>query len=297
MKPRITASSIASSSITERHLALSRVDRTGLPGRVFLAAVLVGVLVMMAPAGAVSAPAPDGFRALEGAVTPKRAVPYSVSSQRIIFRFKARRAVRLRLEIVRVKSGRVVRRLVTGPLRPGRWHRRIWNGLDRKGRLAGSGRYILKAGPAGGQLRVFARMKLHGHQFPVDGPHGVRGYIGEFGAPRTGGRIHEGFDVTAACGTPLVAVRSGTVIKTAYDPELKGYYVVLKGRSERRTYLYAHLTRPAPVRKGQRVRAGRRLGTVGQTGNAASTPCHLHIEIRSRGRLLDPEPLLDSWLD
>jgi murein DD-endopeptidase MepM/ murein hydrolase activator NlpD len=50
------------------------------------------------------------------------------------------------------------------------------------------------------------------------------------------------------------------------------------------------------VRAGQEVRAGRRIGTVGQTGNAASTPCHLHIEIRSRGDLLDPEPLLNSWL-
>ncbi|MCB0871313.1 MAG: M23 family metallopeptidase, partial [Solirubrobacterales bacterium] len=53
--------------------------------------------------------------------------------------------------------------------------------------------------------------------------------------------------------------------------------------------------RPAPVRRGQRVRAGRRLGSVGQTGNAASTPCHLHIEIRTRGRLLNPEPLVNAW--
>lgn len=154
---------------------------------------------------------------------------------------------------------------------------------------------MVRVGPVGGRLRILGRSRLHGHTFPIDGPHGTRGYIGEFGAPRSGGRIHEGFDATAACGTPLVAVRSGTILKTAYDPALKGYYVVLKGRSERRTYLYAHLARPAPVRSGQKVRAGRRLGTVGQTGNAAGTPCHLHIEVRSRGALLDPAPLLSSW--
>jgi murein DD-endopeptidase MepM/ murein hydrolase activator NlpD len=185
---------------------------------------------------------------------------------------------------------------VTAPLRPGRWHRRFWNGLDQKGRLVAAGRYRVRIGPVRGRLRTLAHIRLHGHTFPVDGPHGVRGYVGVFGAARTGGRVHEGFDVTAACGTPLVAVRSGTVLKNAYDPELKGYYVILKGRSERRTYLYAHLIRRASVRAGQEVRAGRRIGTVGQTGNAASTPCHLHIEIRSRGDLLDPEPLLNSWL-
>jgi murein DD-endopeptidase MepM/ murein hydrolase activator NlpD len=265
--------------------------------RVWLAAALATLAALLAPGLSGAATGETGFRGLEGTVAPKRAVPYSVDAQRIIFRFGARRAVPVEIKVVRIASGRVVRRFRTGPLRPGRWHRRIWNGLDQKGRLVASGRYLVKVGPAGRKLRGLARMKLYGHLFPVDGPHGIRGYVGEFGAGRTGGRIHEGFDVTAACGTPLVAVRSGTVIKTAFDPELKGHYVVLKGRSERRTYLYAHLIRPAPVREGQQVRAGRRIGTVGQTGNAAGTPCHLHFEVRSRGRLLDPEPLLYSWLD
>jgi murein DD-endopeptidase MepM/ murein hydrolase activator NlpD len=273
------------------------VSRVGIRQRTAFTAFLAGVVVLLTPAWSEASAKPDGFRALEGAVTPKRAVPYSVDSQRIIFRFKARTATRMEVRVVRVAGGRTVRRFVTGPLRPGRWHRLFWNGLNQKGRIVASGRYLVKAGPAGGRLRTLARTKLYGHRFPVDGPHGIRGYIGEFGAPRTGGRIHEGFDVTAACGTPLVAVRSGTVLKTAFDPELKGYYVVLKGQAERRTYLYAHLIRAAPVRKGQLVKAGRRIGTVGQTGNAAGTPCHLHIEIRSRGRLLDPEPLLYSWLD
>src|SRR3954468_10095476 len=52
------------------------------------------------------------------------------------------------------------------------------------------------------------------HVFPVQGPHGNRGGIGEFGAPRSGGRTHEGFDIVAACNTPLVAVRNGKVLRS-----------------------------------------------------------------------------------
>ena len=46
-----------------------------------------------------------------------------------------------------------------------------------------------------------AASPYYDHVFPVQGPHGTRGPIGEFGAPRDGGRTHEGFDITAACGT------------------------------------------------------------------------------------------------
>ena len=295
MRPRTTASSIASSSITRR--PLPRFGRLlPLSGQLLplFAALWLGAAVL--PADASGSP---GFRDLEGTVAPRESVPRSVEPQRVVFRFRAKRAVRIEIRISRLggsgTAGRTVRRFTTGPLRPGRWHRRNWNGLDSKGRLVAAGRYRVRVGPAGGRLGTLARPRLHGHTHPVDGPHGIRGYVGTFGAPRTGGRIHEGFDVTAACGTPLVAVRSGTVLKVAYDAALKGHYVVIKGRSERRTYLYAHLSRTPAVTVGQLVRAGRRLGEVGQTGNAASTPCHLHIEVRSRGRLLDPEPLLLSW--
>jgi len=305
MTPRSTASSTASSSITELNLQSDRRrpgDRLTGASPIWLAcALLVPMALMMlaGPGGSAAATGSSVFSDLEGSVTPRGSVPYSVNPKRIIFRFRAERALRLEIRIRRAgagaSSGRLVRRLVTGPLRPGRWHRRVWNGLDAKRRLVGAGQYRVRIGPAGGRLRTLARPRLHGHLFPIAGAHGTRGYIGEFGAPRSGGRIHEGFDATAACGTPLVAVRSGTVLKTAYDAALRGYYVVLKGRSERRTYLYAHLARPPVVRAGQEVRAGRRLGAIGQTGNAATTPCHLHIEVRSRGRLLDPGPLLAFW--
>lgn len=233
---------------------------------------------------------------LEGrAVTPQDAIPGSVDPVRLHFRFDGRRPLRAAIRIQKLGTGQVIRRFATGRLAPGRWHHLTWGGRTQRGRLTPPGKYRALVGPVGGPFRSLGRFRLHSHQFPVDGPHGTRGYIGEFGAPRVDGRTHEGFDVTAACGTPLVAVRAGTIIKKAYDPELYGNFVILKGEGERRTYKYAHLIRPAPVNEGQKVRAGRRLGSVGQTGNAASTPCHLHIEIRSRGRLLDPGPLLRAW--
>ena len=131
--------------------------------------------------------------------------------------------------------------------------------------------------------------------FPVRGAHGTRGAIGEFGAPRDGGRWHEGFDVVAACGTPLVAVRGGRVLRRGFDPVLYGNYVLIHGEGEPRSYFYAHLPRPAPVHRGERLWTGERVGSVGETGNARTVGCHLHFEIHVDGHPIDPEPLLRHW--
>ena len=229
--------------------------------------------------------------ALVAAVLLSGAVAAPAGADQKPLRFKLGRGS----AILKTGSGRTVKRYTPGNQRPGRWHAVRWAGRLKSGRLAGSGSYKVMLGPVGGPLRGLGHLRLHGHTFPVDAPHGVRGYIGEFGAPRVDGRTHEGFDITGSCGSPLVAVRSGRILKTGYDPELYGNYVVLKGAEEHRTYKYSHLKKPAAVNEGQRVSAGRRLGSIGQTGNAAGTPCHLHFEIRSRGRLLDPHPIVDSW--
>jgi len=239
---------------------------------------------------------PPRLRVVEAGVTPRESVPDSIRPLRLYLRIRADRRTAASVRIRRLGDGRTLRRFVLPDLAPReRWHRISWDGRTARGRLAPAGRYAAVAGPVGGPLRRVARFRLHDHVHPIAGPHGVRGAVGEFGAGRTGGRVHEGFDATARCGTPLVAVRAGRILEAADDPALKGYYVVLKGEGERRTYLYAHLRRPAAAHRGQRVRAGRRLGAVGRTGNAASTPCHLHFEVRSRGRLLDPWPILRSW--
>jgi len=136
---------------------------------------------------------------------------------------------------------------------------------------------------------------FYSHVFPVAGPHWLRGAIGEFGAPRSGGRSHEGFDLVAACGTPLVAVRGGRVLRTGYDPVLYGNYLLIHGEGERRSYFYAHLPRSSPLQRGDLVRTGQRVGAVGDTGNARTVGCHLHFEIHVGGRPVDPEPALRRW--
>lgn len=135
----------------------------------------------------------------------------------------------------------------------------------------------------------------YGHVFPVGAAHGVRGPIGDYHAPRSGGRIHEGFDITAACGAPLVAVRNGKVLRRGFDPVLYGNYLLIHGEGERRSYFYAHLVRSASVRPGERVIEGQRVGSVGETGNAAGTGCHLHFELHVGGVAVDPEAELRRW--
>jgi murein DD-endopeptidase MepM/ murein hydrolase activator NlpD len=133
------------------------------------------------------------------------------------------------------------------------------------------------------------------HAYPVLGPHGVRGFIGEFGAPRSGGRTHEGFDIVAPCGRGLVAARGGRVRRAGYDPVLYGNYLLIHGEGERRSYFYSHLIRPASARGGERVFTGQRVGAVGATGNARTVGCHLHFEIWVNGSPIDPTPALQSW--
>ncbi len=156
--------------------------------------------------------------------------------------------------------------------------------------------FAVLAAPANAGTTGSGGLTYYDHAFPVQGPHGSRGYIGEFGAPRNGGRTHEGFDIVAACGTPLAAVRSGKVLRVGYDPVLYGNYVLIHGQGEHRSYFYAHMLRPALVQRGERVYTGERVGAVGKTGNAVSVGCHLHFEIHVRGRPIDPEPFLESWL-
>lgn len=209
--------------------------------------------------------------------------------------FGANREVDLRIRVVKVRSGKAVRTYTERGAEPGQRLKRVWNGLDDRGRAADDGRYEFRVGPKGGAMRFGGRFRLHTHVFPVDGPHGTRGAIGEFHAPRNGGRIHEGFDITGSCGTPLVASRGGIVRKVGYDPVLYGNYVLIDGRKTGQDYFYAHLIARPAIDRRDRVRTGQFVGRIGRTGNAASTPCHLHFEVRIHGHPVDPEPFLKKW--
>jgi murein DD-endopeptidase MepM/ murein hydrolase activator NlpD len=211
------------------------------------------------------------------------------------FRFRAQRPLDLHVAVVRARTGQRVRRFLVRAAAPGVTRRLAWNGLTSGRRAAPDGRYVIRIGPHGRRPARAGSVVLHGHYYPVRGPHWERGPIGDFGAPRSGGRIHEGFDVVAGCGTPVAAARAGRVRRNVYDPVLYGNLLIVHGRKSHRDYWYAHLRRRPRLRSGDTVRTGERIGRVGATGNARSVGCHLHFEIRSRGRPIDPKPELYAW--
>ncbi|MEO1058119.1 MAG: M23 family metallopeptidase, partial [Actinomycetota bacterium] len=110
-------------------------------------------------------------------------------------------------------------------------------------------------------------------------------YGDTWGAPRSGGRRHQGVDMLAPTGVPIVAVVSGVV--TFKQNRLGGNAVSLVGDNGNR-YYYAHLSRYEGA--SRRVQQGDVIGYNGDTGNATGVP-HLHFEIRPGGGVpVNPTP-------
>jgi murein DD-endopeptidase MepM/ murein hydrolase activator NlpD len=209
------------------------------------------------------------------------------------------------VELVRARDGAVVMRWDEGEVAPEMPRTLAWDGTAG-GRLQRDGRYAFRVTAVGsdGARAVSAQApqtapdpaQIHflGHEFPVRGPH----YFGEFAARFGGGRGHQGQDVFAACGTPLVAARGGTVKFKQYHSRA-GHYLVIDGERTGVDYAYMHLRDAALVNAGERVRTGQLLGYVGQTGRASG--CHLHLELWKApgwydgGSPFDPLPSLLAW--
>ena len=127
--------------------------------------------------------------------------------------------------------------------------------------------------------------------FPVKGKH-------TYGDGLGAGRGHEGQDVLARCGKPILSAEPGRVQRNRYQ-SAAGNYVVIDGKGKIEDMAYMHLMDPSKLEVGEKVRAGDRIGRVGQTGDA--TACHLHFEIWSNpgwyegGSPVDPAPSLHRW--
>ncbi len=111
-----------------------------------------------------------------------------------------------------------------------------------------------------------------------------------WGAPRSGGRRHEGIDIFARRNTPILSTTHGVVVKRGIDP-LGGSVVTVAGPGGHRHY-YAHLQRYGRHQVGDWVRQGDTLGFVGNSGNARTTPPHLHYGIYTLTGAINPYPLL-----
>ncbi|MDQ3722846.1 MAG: peptidoglycan DD-metalloendopeptidase family protein [Actinomycetota bacterium] len=259
------------------------------------AGVAVVAAAALTPGDEAGSSAPPEFRILDARVIPRHAY-FAGRPVAITFSVAAPAAVALQVDVVRDKTDQPVRRLAPPALAaPGVVQRIEWDGLTGGGEVAPGGSYRIRIRGTDGRVRRGGAFTLRSHTHPVRGRHADRGPIGRFGVARSDGRTHRGFDVNAACGTPLVAARGGHVVRAGFDPVLYGNIVIIRGERTQRDYWYSHMKHTTRLRVGDRVRTGKRIGSVGATGNARTIGCHLHFEIHSRGRPIDPAPELRAW--
>jgi murein DD-endopeptidase MepM/ murein hydrolase activator NlpD len=150
----------------------------------------------------------------------------------------------------------------------------------------------------GAHLSRVTQVQVRGHVFPLRGVFSYGGDDARFGATRNG-HTHQGQDLLAADGIPVVAPRSGTIEYVEYQAGGAGWYVILDGDAENFDYAFMHLQEGSiPVVKGEHVDQGQRIGSVGHTGDAQGS--HLHFEIwdgpwYNGGHPIDPLPYLQQW--
>lgn len=135
---------------------------------------------------------------------------------------------------------------------------------------------------------------VDGHTFPIRGAWRFGGSATVFGASRG----HQGNDMFADCGTPIVAASAGTV-KVNKTEARAGYYVVITDTPSGEDHVYMHMESRSTLEVGTRIEAGTPVGYVGDTGRADG--CHLHFEIWTApgwyegGSARDPRRTLSAW--
>jgi hypothetical protein len=264
-----------------------------------------------APKGSASGPASTepsaGTLSIAAAqTTPRKSFYFGFRYPRLSFTIESTQPQNdLQIDVVN-SAGEVVRSFYRNDVEPNVEVRIRWDGTTSEGKPARNGRYSFRIEPQGG-TEIAARASssqslslgfaLYGYAFPILGPHEFAMGAGRFGAPRSG-HTHEGQDTMAACGTPLVAARGGTVQYAGYQ-YAAGNYIVIDGKGTGFDFMYAHLAEPSPLKTGEAVRTGQPIGIVGDTGDA--TACHLHFEIWTApgwyegGSPIDPLPYLEKW--
>ena len=211
----------------------------------------------------------------------------------------------LRIDIANA-AGEVVKTFFRENVAPSVANTIRWDGTTGEGKPARNGRYSFRVSPqtpapaarkASTSTTLGLGFAFYGYAFPILGRHEFGLGAGRFGAARSG-HTHQGQDVMAACGTPLVAARGGKVQYAGYQ-YAAGNYVVIDGRGTPNDFMYAHLAEPSPLHTGDTVRTGQPIGVVGDTGDAQG--CHLHFEMWAApgwyegGSPFDPLPELEKW--
>jgi len=256
-----------------------------------------------APAG--DEPSAGALRLLSAEAAPRRSYYYGLYYPRISFTLASTQPQNdLRIDVVDA-TGAYVRTFFRNDVSPEAETRIRWDGIANDGRPAPSGRYSFRvssqagvpvAQPSASEAPILD-FALYGYAFPVLASHDYGDARSVFGAGRSG-HTHQGHDVMAECGVPIVAARGGVVQYSGYQ-DAAGNYLVIDGNGTGFDMAYMHLAEPSPLQAGDLVRTGQPIGVVGDTGSA--TACHLHFEIWASpgwyegGSPIDPLPYLLRW--
>jgi murein DD-endopeptidase MepM/ murein hydrolase activator NlpD len=116
----------------------------------------------------------------------------------------------------------------------------------------------------------------------------ITSYFGKRKSPFTGRRVmHEGLDIAANTGTPVIATADGIVSRAGYNPGYGKMVTIDHGYGYRT--IFGHNSKVL-VKSGQRIKRGDRIALVGNTGQ--STGPHVHYELRMNGVPIDPRKTL-----
>jgi len=262
------------------------------------------------PSGAPASDAPSAgaISLISAKTTPRKSFYYGYRYPRLSFAIASNQAQNdIRVDVVDV-AGASVRTFFRNDVAPSTETAIRWDGTMNDGRPAPNGRYSFQvssqAGPVAARLATSSEttapslgFAFYAYSFPLLGAHDYGGSGAVFGAGRSG-HTHQGHDVMADCGVPVIAARGGRVQYSGYH-SAAGNYVVIDGKGTTLDFMYAHFAEPSPLKTGDTVRTAQPIGIVGDTGSASA--CHLHFEIWTTpgwyegGSPLDPLPYLQKW--
>jgi murein DD-endopeptidase MepM/ murein hydrolase activator NlpD len=250
----------------------------------------------------VKGPADPGAPRFETAVSSDKTY-VDGSGVRFSYRISGVQPASVKVTVIQLPDGGAVRTWTRHGVSPGSVHSFNWNARDHH-KPAPDGRYAFRmtaTSPTGATAHSAASgnqrrdaFDVHGFVFPL---HAKHHYGDGFGAPRSG-HTHQGQDIFASCGTPIIAPRGGTVKANSYQ-SAAGNYVVIDGADTGYDFFFAHMRERSSLQVGDRVLTGQRLGNVGDTGDAVG--CHLHFEMwtppgwYTGGHPFDPLPFLKAW--
>ena len=181
----------------------------------------------------------------------------------VAFRFElaGKQPRKVLVKVARIGSDKVQKRFRLGDVRPGERQRVSWKGRTGKRGYIRQGKYAFRVYSGGERAAVGAhssssRFGFYKSRFPILGRHSYGDGLGA-------GRGHQGQDLFAKCGRPVVAARAGRVQVRSYQ-SAAGYYVVIDGKGTGQDYAYMHMSQC-------RAAEGGHPGRTPGSGSAPST--------------------------